>query len=175
MKIGCFRASVTNNILKAFSCVRNDRINLHKDILPARLQRDEGDVNSLVSKIKVFNPFGRDSSELVVISTNDVAPCDVKDDLLSAPEKGKVIIEQFIEERLESNASKGFYDVIKKPEHKTFASLYQVSVPTKGGKTTTVEADSKLRKRLFNAANSGWKVNVAELVKHEYRTPHNSL
>ncbi len=81
--------------------------------------------------------------------------------------KEKVIIEQFIEERLDSNASKGSYDVIKQSEHKTFASLYQVSVPTKGGKTTTVKADSKLRKSLFNAANSGRKVNVAELVKHE--------
>ncbi len=167
MIISCFRASLTKNIHKAFGCVRNDRINLHKEILPARLQRDEGDVNTLVSKIKVFNPFGHDNSDLVVISTNDVAPCDVKDDLLSAPEKEKVIIEKFIEKRLESNASKWFYDVIKKPEHKTFASLYQVSVPTKGGKTTTVKADGKLRKRLFNAANSGRKVNVAQLVKHE--------
>ncbi len=89
MIIGCFGASLTNNIHKALGCVRNDRINLHKDILPARLQRAEGDVNTLVSKIKVFNPFGHDNSDLVVISTNDVAPCDVKDDLLSAPEKGK--------------------------------------------------------------------------------------
>ncbi len=30
-----------------------------------------------------------------------------------------------------------------------------------------MKADSKLRKRLFNAANSGHKVNVAQLVKHE--------
>ena len=167
MIICCFRAHLTNNILKTSGCVKNDRMNLHKEILPARLQRDEGDVNILVSKIKVFNPFGRDNSDLVVISTNDVAPYDVKADLISAPEKGKQIIEQFIEDRLGPNASKGFYDVIKKPAHKTFASLYQVSVHTKAGKTTTVKADSKLRKRLFNAANSGRKVNVAELVKHE--------
>ncbi len=79
----------------------------------------------------MFNPFGRDNNDLEVISTNVVAPCDIKDDLLSASEKGKVIIEQFIEERLDSNASKVFYYVIQNPEHKTFASLYQVSVPTK--------------------------------------------
>ena len=72
-----------------------------------------------------------------------------------------------LSERLGPNASKGFYDAIKKTEQKTLASLYKVNVRSKAGNTSTMKADRNIIKRLFTAANGGRSVNLPELVRHE--------
>lgn len=59
----------------------------HKEMAPSRMKKDEDEIKRLVAKLKVLNPFGRDNADLQVISTNDVAPTEVKDDLLSAEKK----------------------------------------------------------------------------------------
>lgn len=76
-------------------------------------------------------------------------------------------MQELLEKRLGPNASKGFYETIKKTDHKTFASMYKVEVKTKPGQTKTVKADRKMMKRLFSAAHSGRNVNVKQLVQHE--------
>ena len=54
-----------------------------------RMMRDENDVQKLEEQIKRFNPFNREGEELVCISTNDVAGNDIREDLLTATQRGR--------------------------------------------------------------------------------------
>ena len=61
---------------------------IHDDRGKGRLNRDASDVTKLEAQIRTFNPFGRDTYDLISIATNDVAPPEVKYDLLSAMGRG---------------------------------------------------------------------------------------
>ena len=65
-----------------------------KDTGQMRMARDEDDVNLVYQQLIQFNPFGRDSSDLICISTNDVAPFEIKDDLLSAKNRDQKMIQR---------------------------------------------------------------------------------
>ena len=92
----------------------NSDITTYKEECKSRLKRDEQDTTKLKQKFQLFNPFGRDMKDLVCISTNDVAPTDIKEGLLSARQKGTTLIKEFVDKRLGENRSILFHDPISK-------------------------------------------------------------
>ena len=131
----------------------------------SRKDRDEKDVVRLEKTLEEFNPFGRQTNELMCISTNDVAPPDVKTDLLSAVDRGQTLLKEFVDKRLCANLS-DFHEPISKNKSKTFATMHTAFEP-KDAKSKTAKADRDLFRRLLSAASSGRQIELEELLKHE--------
>ena len=139
----------------------------HGDLGSHRIKRDQNDVTRLHDQIKQYNPFGRDCEGLVCISTSDVAPDDIKEDLLSASTHGKEKLQTIVQQHLSLNASRSLYDMIPKNKSKTFATMNNVQVVTKSGDQKIVKVDRDLFRRLLVAAHSGRKISLHCLLKHE--------
>jgi hypothetical protein len=74
-----------------------DREQTEKEKTKSHMGRDEVDVMKILDKLREFNPFGHDREELVCISTNDVAPQDIKEELLTAKSHGDTLLKTFID------------------------------------------------------------------------------
>ena len=76
---------------------------IHIKILsPSRLLQVERDIQAIID-VKLFvSPFSK--RELVCISNGMIATKEVKDDFLSAEEKGRAAMKEFVESRLAENA-----------------------------------------------------------------------
>ncbi|KAG1714163.1 hypothetical protein GQR58_001793 [Nymphon striatum] len=88
------------------------------------------------------NPFGKDPSDQVNISTGTVASPEVATDMLSAHEKGEHAYKEFKQQRLQKRDC--FHNPIKKMWLKTFSTMK--SKPIKG---TTKEIALNADRRLF--------------------------
>ena len=117
----------------------------HKDLTPSRISRDERDVQAVINVAKnVFiNPFLQ--SCLISISNGMVANDAVRDDLLSAKEKGIKAMEEFITSRLSENSQGEFFSPIKKLKLKTFSTLKKTTV----NKTKTIMIPVKSHSNMF--------------------------
>ena len=153
------------------------------DAMPSRVKLDEEKVKELVKQFVSLDVFGTSmktqiseseassedqpvASRLVALATKDVAVDDISKDLLSAEEKGKLLVTEFTEQRLKEK-NVGFFDTIKKQNSKTFATLYKIPATEKQSEKKLLKADRKLLQRLFNAASSGRSVQTADILKHE--------
>ena len=95
----------------------------HRDAGLAGIQRDEADVNRLVWELKRLGVFSKHSESLVCLFTGDVAPDDVRDELLSAEVKGTSLVLDFVKSRLKDR-SVDFYSRIPQNKAKTLATMY---------------------------------------------------
>ena len=114
----------------------------HKDIRTSEILRSETDVRKVVDAITSFiNPFDvEDKDVLYCLSSRVPAPPEVEQDLLSADNRGKILHEAFVKERL-IKKEKSFHEPIKKQKLKTFASLAKsVKVTGTDKKTKNVVA-----------------------------------
>ena len=114
----------------------------HKDIRTSEILRSETDVRKVVDAITSFiNPFDvEDKDVLYCLSSGVPAPPEVEQDLLSADNRGKILHEAFVKERL-IKKEKSFHEPIKKQKLKTFASLAKsVQVTGTDKKTKNVVA-----------------------------------
>ncbi|KAG1714205.1 hypothetical protein GQR58_001828 [Nymphon striatum] len=116
----------------------------HTDLEKTRIKRDELDVASMVDLLENnwTNPFGKDPSDLVCISTETVASTEVTTDMVSAHEKGEHAYKEFEQQRLQKRDC--FHDPIKKIRLKTFSIMK--NKPING---TTKEIAMKADRRLF--------------------------
>ena len=137
-----------------------------KEVGPQRRQRDEGDLKKIQQKLETFKPFGRETTDLICISTNDVASTEIKTDLVSALTRGNVVLTDFIEKRLSEQASKVFRDPLVKNKSRTFANLFDVDVAVPG-KTKNIKEDRDLLRRLLSATASGRKLDLGSILMHE--------
>lgn len=144
-----------------------NRRQTQKDAGEKRIARDEDDVEFLEQQLSQFNPFGRDTGNLICISTNDLAPPEIKQDLLSAKTRGQHQMKEFIENRLGENPTSTFRDTISQNKSKTFRSLHAVQETKQSRQSKTVRADRDLFKRLLSASASGREVDIPSLLSHE--------
>ena len=109
-----------------------------------RIIKDESDGEAIVDLLQNdwTNPFGKDTSDLISISTGAAAKPEVSIDLLHALQKGEEAYETFHEERLKEG--KGFYDTIKKISLKRMGEA-----KTKIVKGTSKEVILKADRRFF--------------------------
>lgn len=151
---------------KAMFCVGAEKeVASHKDLGKARMQRDEEDVLKLVSHFGRYDVF-RETENLVVITTGDVANEDIKKDLLGAEGIGKTIVTEFVKARLIKKDVK-FHDSLKQQKLKTFETLYSVPVSLDNSKSVAIKADRDLLRRVVVALESGREVDVDTLLKRE--------
>lgn len=147
---------------------------MHKEASSARSKRDENDIQKLTHQLVAFNPFGRKHDDLLCISTNDVAPDDVKNELLTARERGKSLIQELISKRLGPNASVDFFEPIKKNNSKTFEAISS-ELSKQSCAPKVLKADRKIYHRLLSAASSGREINLPNILKHELSPVPQSL
>ena len=91
--------------------------NDHKDSGSARMRRDEADVRKLVAQFDKYKVF-RLTTDLVAVTTGEVASDEIKHDLLQAQAVGNTVIKNFVRERLITKETK-FHQKLK-----TFETLY---------------------------------------------------
>jgi hypothetical protein len=149
------------------------RVNLKKS------SRDDiDDVNEQIS-LHSFTPgctnieqdnmaqhFPAKTLQLISISSNDVATEAIKTDLLTAEERGKKLVQHNAQQRLIDQSIK-FFDPLKRNNPKTFSTLHKNISNNTLKQKKTVKADRKLIQRLFNASQSGRKVDMQNILKHE--------
>lgn len=154
------------------------------DSQTARIKSEEAKIKELMQLFGSLDVFGisfyqkhtvtpvessehrQPESKLVSIATKDVAGDEITKDLLSCENRGKTLVNEFTKKRLEDKAV-DFFNPMKKNRSKTFAHLYKTTGPEKQCATKLIKADRKLLQRLFNAANSGRSVQIADIMKHE--------
>ena len=164
----------------------DEAISTRKEALPARLKNDEKAVNKLFCQFKRLDVFASNvtscesnqealleneghsggSSQLISLATRDVASDDIKADLLQAEERGKSLLKKNVLDRL-VNKTVPFFDPLKKHNSRTFSTLYKATVSTKHKEEKIVKADRRLIQQLFNVAQAGRKVEMANILKHE--------
>ena len=86
---------------------------LHKDLSPSCILQDEQDMQAIIGVAQTLFVSPCSKSELACISNNMIAPKEVKDDLLSAEEKGSAAMKEFVES-LAKNGEVEFFSLIKK-------------------------------------------------------------
>lgn len=138
---------------------------LHKETGSARLKKDEEDVKKVMEVICSWtNPF-EESEELTSISSGYVASSDIKEDLLTAKQKGKEVFTTFLNERLLSSST-GFHDTLAKLKLGTFSNAQKKTTLMKEGTTVILKADRNLFARLLVIGQSR-KMDLRELLVHE--------
>ena len=97
-------------------------INVHHDLSPKRIQRDEEDVKAIIDVINenFISPF--EEQELMSLSNGVLQTEKIANDLLTTEEKGLAALDAFIKDRLVKQAT-DFYETIKKLKLYTFRTL----------------------------------------------------
>ena len=162
------RSRIADDTLALYNLQSNDSNDdfSHRDTGPAGIQRDKADVNSLVREFKRLGVVSKHSESLVCLSTGDVAPEDVRDELLSAEVKGTSLVIDFVKSHL-IDRSVDFYSRIPQNKAKTLATMYKVKVPVQKDKVIEVKAERDIFHRLLVASGSGRDVNLENILKHE--------
>ena len=135
-----------------------------KDSLPNGIIRDEQDILLLVKQFERFKVF-EPCTELCCISTNDLAPDDIREDLLEAEQRGLLLLKDFVRERI-INRDMSFFSPIHRNKSRTFGSLSLVTVQHRDDKKV-IQADRNLFHRLLVATDVGRKVDLSSVLEHE--------
>lgn len=138
-----FRASGLCKIREIVRCNQNNNVD-HPDLHKTRICKDEKQVSGICELLENewTNPFDKNPSSIVQLSTGAEASADVQNDLLSAKEKGKKAYEEFKYDRLEKNEA--FFNPISKIQLKMFKSSKEVK-----RRTTNKEVVLKTDRNLF--------------------------
>ena len=107
-------------------------VHRHKESSTSTIQRDETDVLKLINVVESWtNPF-IDSHQNVIVSlaSGMVATSDPQQDLLCARDKGRLALDNFLEERLESS-NVSFFAVLPRLKLKEFLCI--TVAPIKAG------------------------------------------
>jgi hypothetical protein len=145
---------------------------LHKDLGTKRLKTDKQEMRKIVDEFEKFGIFSCEAQELVSLTTGDVAPGDVQEALLTAHDRGVMIVHEFVTNRLVKKTKK-FHDPIKTPQHLTFNALYTVKSSSANEKTVPLRNNRQLFQKVIVAMEAGRDVDVDKLLVRElYRTPY---
>ena len=119
--------------------------NIHSDLQPSRVKKDETDVQSVVELLQTSwtNPFQNNPCDIINLSTGTTAPPDISNDLLLAHESGQKNYQAFYHDRLQ-NRSKAFYDRLPKLKLKTFTDMRKQQSAKTANKETILKADHRL-------------------------------
>eukprot|EP00745_Piridium_sociabile_P034091 TRINITY_DN5858_c0_g1_i7.p1 TRINITY_DN5858_c0_g1~~TRINITY_DN5858_c0_g1_i7.p1 ORF type:complete len:942 (+),score=252.29 TRINITY_DN5858_c0_g1_i7:556-3381(+) len=144
----------------------DDEHEAHKDCGKMRIKQDQEDVQQFVKLFETFNPFSGTSTDLISLTTGDVANDVVTHDLLTAEETGKSVIAVFVQDRLVKKTTKFHDRLITKSLH-TFESMYTLEVNVGKQKTVVLKADRDLFKRVITAMEAGRDVDINKMLEQE--------
>ena len=114
-----------------------------------------------------LDPFSGVQQDLVCLSTGNVAPPKIQQDLLAAEAVGEKAYETFRVERLKSQTAKTkFHDTIPKAKLQTFTDLNKkVQVKSKTSKEIILKADRNLFAQMILIAENR-KLQMREVLSH---------
>ena len=73
----------------------------YKECLPSRIKRDHDEVQQLVYRFQRFHAFQQEQIyDLMTLTTGDITPIDICEDLMHACQNGNTILSKFITKRL---------------------------------------------------------------------------
>ena len=157
------------------SGVENDKIGTHKETSVTRIEREEKDVQRLVSCFTTGlanNPFvneDEDNAEGTTLSnilTGVVLPNEIADRLVNTSQIGTTSMHEFINTRLDTNKV-CFWDSLKKLKIDTFkVTTRKISLKGTRGKVVTLNADRELFGRLLVVAKTR-SINLKEILSYE--------
>ena len=155
--------------------VENDKVGTHKETSVTRIEREEKDVQRLVSCFttglanKPFVNEDEDNAEgtkLSNILTGVVLPNEIADRLVNASQIGTTSMHEFINTRLDANKV-CFWDSLKKLKIDTFkVTTQKISLKGTRGKVVTLNADRELFGRLLVVAKTR-SINLKEILSYE--------
>lgn len=149
-------------------CSGKSQVRNHDELGHSRLARDRNDVQSVIDFITedCENPFDLEnvSSELVNISSGQIALQPVKQSLTSVPEKGKELLDNFVSERLVEGGDKDFWDAIPKSAAITFESMKKALSFDKA-KKLVLDPEVLFRRLLCVARHR--EINLKDVLSHE--------
>ena len=115
----------------------------------------------------MINPFSPENESLVNIATGVVLPADIARDLVQSTNKGKEMMNTFVEKRLNNINQVSFGDPISQLKKKTFESTTKkVKAKSVDDKPVTIGADRELFGRLLITANAR-QINLKDVLCYE--------
>ena len=112
---------------------------MHEELGDSHLKKDRKDVKSIKENLfsQCQDPFDLDSVSdcLINITTGQIASQEVQDSMKGIPDKGKVVFDHFVKKRLGNEATKRFWELLKK---------YTVSILADMKKALSNDKDRKL-------------------------------
>ncbi|KAK3698753.1 hypothetical protein QZH41_004049 [Actinostola sp. cb2023] len=171
------RAAITTAVKQMCGINDPDRVGTHKEAAPKRVQRDEKDVQKIVTCFKsglMKDPFSEDNDMLSNIATGVVLPAEVAERLVKSREQGLVQLDSFIQQRLNANAV-SFWDAIPNLKIKTFSvTTKKVTIKSSNEKLVTIAEDRDLFGRLLIVAKVR-QIDLREVLSFELSTIPYSL
>lgn len=157
------RASFVDRCREMASTHHDDKSKAQKEFGSGRKKRDEEDVQNVMEVITHWrNPF-ETSEELVSLSSGSVVNDSLKEDLLTAREKGKPALVSFVEDRLTTNMI-GFFEKLPRLNLGRFGEVKKTI--SAGGKSFVLRADRNLFARLLDIGHSR-DIDLRNLLTHE--------
>lgn len=140
-----------------------------KDLDSTQIHADEKAVTRIISTLdSMLNPFDTHQDGIVCISSGTVAAEEIKEDLLTAPEKGETAVKVFMYQRLLS-PSVDIFAPIKAQKLKTFSDQAKTKKKSAAGKEVILRADKKLFSRLLVIGQSR-KIDLKEILSYSLGT-----
>ena len=81
------------------------------------------DVERIVEQLRHFSVFSHNGPDLICLATNDVAPENIKDALLSSKDRGQAKVREFVQSRL-IGTDVSFHDTLKQTKSLTLKNMY---------------------------------------------------
>ena len=176
------RAAITTAMKEMCAIQDSDRVGTHREAAPKRVERDESDVQKLLTVITselMTDPFSLDNvddgiSSLINIATGIRMPPDAATRMVNSYQIGTAQMTTFVEQRLNTNEVT-FWDSLPNLKIKTFATLSKKkTVKLTDEKVITLSADRELFGRLLITGKSR-DINLRELLSYELSTVPLSL
>lgn len=162
------RARISDDTLGLFGLQHEDTNDdwSHRDTSATGIKRDEEDIRRMMGEFNRFQVFSRETPELMSLSTNDIVPDEITNEILSAERKGHSLVSDFVKSRLH-NKDVEFYSRIPQVKAKTIGSMYKSTVQVKKDAVSIVKAERDIFRRLLVVRDSGRDVDLASILKHE--------
>eukprot|EP00057_Strongylocentrotus_purpuratus_P019489 XP_011673963.1 PREDICTED: uncharacterized protein LOC105442958 [Strongylocentrotus purpuratus] len=146
---------------------RNTSTRQRIDLDRSRIDRDERDIQNIMDTIlNMVNPFDAslEREQLYNITSGQMAPKPVLQDLKGAKEKGEEALMSFCQDRL-LKQDVGFHDTLKRNKLKTFKDAAKSSITRVKGREIALKADRNLFARLI-VVGTVRKIDIGEMLVH---------
>ena len=159
------RAQITENIRYIAGTKADDDIFKHSEAMPARMRRDESDIQKVVNAVSsMIDPFEY-SEDLMSISNGVTASPSSVDDLFGANSYCEREMSNFIRQRIVGQQV-DFFKPITKSKLKTFSSDVKQKTVKVGDKELQVKADRNFFRKLVVIAKMP-DLDLSEVYSHE--------
>ena len=141
---------------------------LHEELGTSRSNKDRKDVKDMKEYLcsQCQDPFELNDvpDHLMNITTGQIASREVEDSMKGIPERGKVVFDDFVKQRLGDKPTKGFWEPMRKCTMSTFADMKKALPNDKDRKLII---DSEVLFRWLLGVSKSRDVDLRKVIKYE--------